>query len=453
MQRPAKPFTPVRFRLQPPKYSMNISVIGTGYVGLVTGTCLAEVGHRVTCIDIDKDRINELIDGQIPFYEHGLKDLLLKNLAKDRLNFTTSYEKCCNNDIFIICVGTPSDKDGKANLRSLYSVLESLVANINGDGFVFIKSTVPIGTNRAIQEYLDKNLLESKLIVASNPEFLKEGAAIYDFQNPDRIIVGTSCHKAKNIIQEIYSGFKWGQEKILHMSLESAELTKYASNCFLATKISFMNEMAAICEATDANILDVKKGMSMDPRIGNSFLNAGLGYGGSCFPKDVLALIETQANLGMAPSILESTKRINDNQIDLFFKKIVNNINHLSKKTISIWGLSFKPNSDDIRESVAIKLIKKLAPNVAEINVYDPMAMTHTAIELENLSNLNFKTDQFAVLPESSALIICTEWENFVNIDHKNFNLMREKNIFDGRNILHGIDTEKRGFNYFGIGV
>ena len=453
MQRPAKPFTPVRFRLQPPKNIMNISVIGTGYVGLVTGTCLAEAGHRVTSIDVDKNRINELIDGQIPFYEHGLKDLLLKNLAKDRLNFTTSYEECCKNDIFIICVGTPSDKDGKANLASLYSVVDSLVANTNRDGFVLIKSTVPIGTNRAIQEYLDKNLLESKLIVASNPEFLKEGAAIYDFQNPDRIIVGASCQKVKNIIQEIYYGFKWGQEKILYMSLESAELTKYASNCFLATKISFMNEMAAICEVTDANILDVKKGMGMDPRIGNSFLNAGLGYGGSCFPKDVLALIATQANLGMAPSILESTKKINDNQIDLFFNKIVNNINHLSKKTISIWGLSFKPNSDDIRESVAIKLIKKLAPIVAEVNVYDPMAMTHTAIELESLNNLNFKSNQFEVLPESSALIICTEWETFLNIDHKNFNLMREKNIFDGRNILHEIDTEKLGFNYFGIGV
>jgi UDPglucose 6-dehydrogenase len=432
---------------------MNISVIGTGYVGLVTGTCLAEAGHRVTCIDIDKNRIKEISDGKIPFYEHGLKDLLLKNLAKGRLNFTTSYEECCNNDIFIICVGTPSDKEGKANLRSLYLVLESLVANIKRDGFVLIKSTVPIGTNRAVQEYLNKNILHSKLIVSSNPEFLKEGEAIYDFQNPDRIIVGTSCQKAKNIIQEIYSGFKWRQEKILYMSPESAELTKYASNCFLATKISFMNEMAAICEATNANILDVKKGMSMDPRIGNSFLNAGLGYGGSCFPKDILALIETQVNLGMPPSILESTKRINDNQIDLFFKKIVNNMNHLSKKIISIWGLSFKPGSDDIRESVAIKLIKKLAPIVAEINVYDPMAMNNAAIELESLNNLNFKSDQFEVLPESSALIICTEWENFINIDHKNFNLMNEKNIFDGRNILHGIDAEKKGFHYFGIGV
>ena len=453
MQRPAKPFTPVRFRLQPPRNIMKISVIGTGYVGLVTGTCLAEVGHKVTCIDIDEDRISKLIDGQIPFYEFGLKDLLVNNIKKNRLNFTNSYEECCMNNIFIICVGTPSDSDGKANLGSLYSVLESLTTHINSDGFVFIKSTVPIGTNRVIQEYLDKNLSKFKLEVSSNPEFLKEGAAVSDFQNPDRVIVGTSSHEAQIVIQDIYSRFQWEQEKILFMNLESAELTKYASNCFLATKISFMNEMASICEATSANILDVKKGMSMDPRIGSSFLNAGLGYGGSCFPKDVLALIETQANLDMPSSILEGTKRINDNQVDLFYNKIVNNVNNLSEKTISIWGLSFKPNSDDIRESVAIKLIKKLGPIVAKINLYDPMAMTHAASELKNLNNLNFKSDQFDVLHQSSALIICTEWEIFLNVNHPNFQLMKDKNIFDGRNILDGMDLENQGFNYFGIGV
>ena len=453
MQRPAKPLTPVRFRLQPPEKIMNISVIGTGYVGLVTGACLAEAGHNVTCIDIDKNRIKNLTKGHIPFYERGLKDLLIRNLKKNRLHFSSSYIECCNNNIFIICVGTPSDSDGKANLKSLYSVLDSFKENIKGDGFIFVKSTVPIGTNQAIQDYLDENISKFRLVVSSNPEFLKEGEAVYDFQNPDRVIVGTSSLEAKDLIQNIYANFEWGQEKILFMNMESAELTKYASNCFLATKISFMNEMASICEATSANIIDVKKGMSMDPRIGSSFLNAGLGYGGSCFPKDVLALIETQANLDMPPSILESTKRINDNQVDLFFQKISENLNNLSEKTISIWGLSFKPNSDDIRESVAIKLIKKLSPAVAKINLYDPMAMSHAAIELENFNNLNFMSDQFEVLPDSSALIICTEWDIFLSIDNKKFDLMREKNIFDGRNIFYGQDLENQGFNYFGIGV
>ena len=432
---------------------MNISVIGTGYVGLVTGTCLAEVGHTVTCIDIDETRISDLIDGQIPFYEFGLKELLLKNIKDKKLNFTSSYSECCSNNIFIVCVGTPSDDHGKANLDSLYSVLQSLTKNINSDGFVFIKSTVPIGTNQIIQEYLDEHLQEFKITVSSNPEFLKEGAAVNDFQNPDRIIVGTNSEQAKSIIQEIYKNLLLDQQKIVFMGLESAELTKYASNCFLATKISFMNEMASICEATNANILDVKNGMSMDPRIGSDFLNAGLGYGGSCFPKDVLALIETQHNLDMPKSILESTKKINDRQVDLFFQKIKKNLNSLSEKKISIWGLSFKPNSDDIRESVAIKLINRLGPLVGELNLYDPMANNHAKNALQHLKNINFHENQYEVLQQSSALIICTEWQEFLNLDHKNFQLMNEKNIFDGRNILNKVEVENQGFCYFGIGV
>ena len=434
---------------------MKISVIGTGYVGLVTGACFSSVGHDVTCLDINQLRISQLQDGIIPFYEPGLKEIVVRSLEDGKLKFTTSYEECCENNIFFICVGTPSNNDGSPNLKSLNSVISSLKEHIQNNSHIFTKSTVPIGTNQMIQSFFDEKGSKKipEVIVSSNPEFLKEGDAVNDFLFPSRVILGAGNQQAYALIKKIYSAFEWEPEKIKYMSVASSELTKYASNAFLATKISFMNEMAAICEVTGASIHEVREGMGSDPRIGEHFLYAGLGYGGSCFPKDVSALIDSQKKLNLGPSILEETKRINDLQAELFIKKINLNIPNIDECCLAIWGLSFKPNSDDIRESVAIKLVRKLASSAKFLNLYDPISMGNASKELSDLNNINFCDSRKYALSNADALLICTEWDEFKKLDVSELNMLHNKIIFDGRNILDKDDIEASNIKYFGIGV
>ncbi len=433
---------------------MNITVIGTGYVGLVTGACFAETGNNVTCLDIDSERINKLLKGEIPFFEPGLTDLVRRNLDSGRITFTDSYEQGTKNSIFFLCVGTPDKGDGKTDLSNLKSVITSLANNIQEKSYIYTKSTVPLGTNNMISSYFDSVLGKNKVLVASNPEFLKEGSAVIDFQKPDRIIVGTSSDESRRVATDLYLPFNWSKSRMLFMSVDSAELTKYAANSLLATKISFMNEMSLICDKSKANIHEVRKGIGSDPRIGDSFLYAGLGYGGSCFPKDVNALMNTQKDLGLESGILERTKFVNERQVKFFFNKIVENINgNINSKTMTIWGLSFKPNSDDVRESVSLELIKLLSGKVKSLNLYDPIATDSAKKELRGINNLNFFKDKYEAVIDSDALILCTEWKEFWDIDVLKLELMLNKVIFDGRNILNKTKIENSGIEYHGIGT
>jgi len=433
---------------------MDITIIGTGYVGLVTGACLAETGNNVTCIDVDSDRVNKLLSGSIPFYEPGLEAIVERNLASKRLVFTDSYEDISQTNIFFICVGTPDKGDGSPDLKNLHAVMDSLASNINGKSFIFTKSTVPLGTNKMIQSFFDDRLGKGIVYVSSNPEFLKEGSAVSDFQKPDRIILGSSNEEARKLATDIYAPFNWSKNRTMHMSIESAELTKYASNSFLATKISFMNEMALVCENSGANIHEVRLGLGSDPRIGDSFLYAGLGYGGSCFPKDVNALIDMQKAFNLEPGIIERTKQVNDRQVRFFFEKIMSILGtNLEGKRIAIWGLSFKPNSDDVRESVALKLISLLAPEVNSLNLYDPIANLHAKESLSDTSNLKFYDEKYAAIEGADALVICTEWKEFWDLDVLKLDLMHNKLVFDGRNILDKSKMKDLGVEYYGIGT
>ena len=433
---------------------MDITIIGTGYVGLVTGACLAETGNNVTCIDVDSDRVNKLLSGSIPFYEPGLEAIVERNLASKRLVFTDSYEDISQTNIFFICVGTPDKGDGSPDLKNLHAVMDSLASNINGKSFIFTKSTVPLGTNKMIQSFFDDRLGKGIVYVSSNPEFLKEGSAVSDFQKPDRIILGSSNEEARKLATDIYAPFNWSKNRTMHMSIESAELTKYASNSFLATKISFMNEMALVCENSGANIHEVRLGLGSDPRIGDSFLYAGLGYGGSCFPKDVNALIDMQKAFNLEPGIIERTKQVNDRQVRFFFEKIMSILGtNLEGKRIAIWGLSFKPNSEDVRESVALKLISLLAPEVNSLNLYDPIANLHAKESLSDTSNLKFYDEKYAAIEGADALVICTEWKEFWDLDVLKLDLMHNKLVFDGRNILDKSKMKDLGVEYYGIGT
>jgi len=433
---------------------MNITIIGTGYVGLVTGACLAETGNNVTCLDVDIERVDKLLSGSIPFYEPGLGTIVRRNLDSKRINFTNSYKEASKNNLYFICVGTPDTGDGSPDLSNLQAVMDSLVANIKVKSFIFTKSTVPLGTNKKMQSFFDKSLGTGKVFVSSNPEFLKEGSAVSDFQKPDRIILGSANQESKEIANSLYLPFNWSKNRMIHMSVESAELTKYASNSFLATKISFMNEMALICEKSGANIHEVRIGLGSDPRIGESFLYAGLGYGGSCFPKDINALIDMQLKFNLEPGILERTRLVNNRQVDLFYKKIVSNISgNLSKKTLAIWGLSFKPNSDDVREAVALKLINMLKSEVELLKVYDPIANEAAKKELNNVNNIEFYDEKYEAIIKADALILCTEWKEFWDIDVLKLDLMHNKLIFDGRNILNEAKIKDLGVKYFGIGI
>ena len=431
---------------------MRISIIGTGYVGLVTGACLAEVGHDITCIDISKSRVASLKKGKVPFYEPGLDILISKNIKKNRLSFSSSYKTACVNNIFFICVDTPDDGSGEPKLDNFNSVLSLLNKNIKKESYIFIKSTVPIGTNKYAQDFFENESNKNEIHVSSNPEFLREGSAIYDFMNPDRIVIGSSNNKPVKIASEIYKNLVT-KKRLLFMSLSSAEITKYAANSFLATKISFINEISEICEISGGNIKEVKQGISYDVRIGKHFLDAGIGWGGSCLPKDVNAIISFQKKFKLKTGIINQAKSVNDRQLKNFFNKIKTFYKgSMSNITLTIWGLSFKPDTDDLRDSVSIKLIRMLSDEVKLMNLYDPISIENARIELSGVSNIKFYKDKYSAFKDSDALIIATDSKEFSNPKVSELKKLKSKMIFDGRNFLDKKSINKSEINYNGVG-
>lgn len=436
---------------------MKISVIGTGYVGLVSGTCFAETGINVTCVDIDETKINMLKNGQIPIYEPGLEKLVERNYSKGSLKFTTNLaETLPGCEVVFSAVGTPPDEDGSADLKYVMDVAREVGKNMN-EYLVFVtKSTVPIGTaeivRKVIRQEIEKRGLNIDFDVASNPEFLKEGTAVDDFLRPDRIVVGLDSERAHKIMNKLYKPFLLNGHPILFMDIPSAEMTKYAANSMLATKISFMNDIANLCEIVGADINNVRKGIGSDTRIGQKFLYAGTGYGGSCFPKDVKALIKTADENKYSLKILKAVEEVNELQKSVLFTKLYNYYKgDIKGKKIAIWGLSFKPNTDDMREAPATVLIKKLAQYGAEVYAYDPVAMEEAKLRLNE--NINFGSDKDEVLIDADALILVTEWNEFRVLNYKVMaKIMKEKVIFDGRNIYDPVEVKENGFNYFGIG-
>lgn len=436
---------------------MNITVVGTGYVGLVTGACFADTGVKVTCVDIDKEKIDKLKKGIIPIYEPGLEDIVLRNIEKKRLFFTTSLkEAISDSEVIFIAVGTPPNEDGSADINHVLTVAENIGEYIDHYLVVVNKSTVPVGTAEKVRETIKRKLIERNVDidfdVASNPEFLKEGTAVVDFLRPERIIIGTDSERSKEILAKLYHPFILNGHPVIFMSIPSAELTKYAANAMLALRISFMNEMAQLCEKIGANIHDIRKGIGSDSRIGNKFLYAGIGYGGSCFPKDVRALIKTGEQYGVNLKLVKATHEVNENQKLLLYNKIMTYFNNnIQNKVFAIWGLSFKPNTDDIREAPALKIIDKLLENNAVVRAYDPVAMENVRKYYGNKIDLN--NDMYELAKNADALILATEWSEFRMPD---FNLlsqiMKNKVIFDGRNIYRKEEVTKYGFEYFGIG-
>lgn len=435
---------------------MEITVIGTGYVGLVTSLCLSECGHKVTALDIDKKKIKLLKQSISTIYEPLLDNLLGKNLLNKSIIFTSSFKQACRNNIIFLCIDTPGKVNGAPDTRNLYNAVRLIAANASKNTLVITKSTVPLGENKRILSKLNAMKTRKDIVfdVCANPEFLREGSAVSDFNNPDRIICGLEEEKIKKLMLEIYFPIESNKKKFIFMSFESAELTKYASNSYLATKISFINEMSELSENCGASIDEVKSGMSMDPRIGKDFLNAGLGFGGSCFPKDINALIHAEDRFRIKSSLLKETLKRNAIQLKNFEKKIITYYKKdLSKKHLSILGLSFKPNTDDIRESISIKLINRLSPRVRLLNVFDPAAMRQAEIALNAHKNINFCDTINAALSGSDGLILCTEWDEFRVIDASNLVNMKEKVIFDGRNILQKFKTLDSSVKYFGMGL
>ncbi len=432
---------------------MNITVIGSGYVGLVCGSCLADLGHKVTCVDTNSSKIKSLRKGKLSIYEPGLEKLIRKGLSKKNLLFTTSYKKGCKNQILFLCLDTPSLKNGAVDLSNLYSAIHSIKDHLTSDCLIVNKSTVPLGTAKKIKKQFLKSV-KFNVEVCSNPEFLREGQAIKDFMDPERIIIGVDSDLIKRTMQKIYCSINKKHNKKIFMSVESAELTKYAANGFLASKISFMNEISILAENYGGNMNEIREGLGSDSRIGPSFLNAGLGFGGSCFPKDLKAIIYEQKKLHLPHGIVASALEINKRQLNLFYKKILNFYQgNIREKDFFIWGLAFKPNTDDIRESVSIKLIKKLSPKVNSLTLYDSLAMHNAKKALKGIPNINFSNQKYSNFNQIHGLIICTEDKEFFNPRISELKKLQDAVIFDGRNILERSILEKNNFHYEGIGV
>lgn len=432
---------------------MRIVMVGTGYVGLVTGTCLADSGNDVTCVDINADKIAMLNRGEMPIYEPGLQELVHRNVKAGRLRFTTRLaEAVARTQLVFLAVGTPQADDGRADLSALWSVVDELADHLPAQAIVVIKSTVPVGTNRQVYQRL-KEKTGREVDVCSNPEFLKEGCAIDDFTKPDRVVVGVLRPEVAQVMYELYKPFLRTERPFLTMGLESAEMTKYVANCMLATKISFINEMANLCEAVGADINAVRRGIGHDQRIGFQFLFPGCGYGGSCFPKDVRALIATAEAHGVPVRLLHSVDEVNNRQKHVLFEKL-NEYFHrdLAGRAIAVWGLSFKPKTDDIREAPALVLLDELLAAGAQVRVHDPAAMDHVRAKYGD--KLSYYSHHYDTLEQAEALVICTEWPEFRNPDfdyvkHK----LRQPLIFDGRNLWEPEQMRARGFTYFGIGL
>ena len=435
--------------------SMKIAVVGSGYVGLVTGACLAEAGHKVFCIDNDPAKIRSLRKSQVPFYEPRLQAILSRAQASGHLKFTSSYSSALKEvKAIFLCVGTPPTKSGKPNLNYLEQAITSISQSCEPKKTIaiFIKSTVMVGANAYAQKYLKKiSKFHNKLIFASNPEFLKDGNAVMDFKHPERIIIGTDNTYIKDLSRKIYKKFDHNPSIIQFTAVESAELIKYSSNAFLATKISFMNEISRLCDAVGANIDEIKAGMGADTRIGNKFLNAGLGFGGSCFPKDLDGLIMNYKDSGLESKIAEAAKHVNASQLGYFLQKIESNIT-LKNSTLLVWGLSFKPETDDLRESISIKLIKTLSKKVKNIYVYDPVSMKNGKKLLSDLHNVIFLKHQYEKIGGCDALILATEWKQFQNPAIEKLLKLKNRLVFDGRNFLNSELLKENNLRYVGIG-
>jgi len=431
---------------------MKIAVIGTGYVGLVAGACLAETGNDVVCADIDAKKIARLNGGEIPIYEPGLEPLIASNLAAGRLTFTTDVPAAVRaSDVIFIAVGTPPDEDGSADLSHVLAVAKTIGKAMNGEKVVITKSTVPVGTAELVREAIEKET-QLKVHVCSNPEFLKEGAAVDDFMKPDRVVLGVDSEYAAEVLKDLYAPFVRTGHSILIMDVPSAEITKYAANSMLATRISFMNAIARLCEVTGADIDAVRRGVGSDARIGPSFLFPGIGYGGSCFPKDVQALTRTMRDLGVDASILESVESVNASQKTALLERLKQRMGgRLSGRRIAVWGLAFKPNTDDMREAPSIVTIEGLLEAGAAVSAHDPVAM-HEA-ERHFGERITYTPTNYDALDGADALVIHTEWLPYRNPDFKRMKAaMASALIFDGRNLYDPADVARQGFEYHSIG-
>ncbi len=442
---------------------MKIAVIGTGYVGLVTGTCLAESGNDVTCMDIDKKKIELLNNGVVPIYEPGLEELIKRNVAHRRLSFTADMSRAvCSSSVIFIAVGTPPGMDGAADLKYVLGAAEEIARYMNGYKIIVNKSTVPVGTAEKVKTAIASRT-KHKFEVVSNPEFLKEGSAIDDFMKPDRIVIGANSAKAMQIMQNVYAPFLRKGDRTLVMDVRSAEMTKYASNAMLATKISFINEMANICARMGADIDNVRRGMGYDRRIGFEFLFPGVGYGGSCFPKDVKALVRTAKEHGLDAKVLKSVEMVNNQQKMLLSTMILRHFTSSSSKkagkvgkplagrTIAVWGLSFKPRTDDMREAPSVVIINSLLRAGAAVRAHDPVAMDEARKIFK--SSIRLVQDNYEAIRGADALAVVTEWSEFRTPDFQKIKqLMKKPIIFDGRNIYNQEDLRKMGFTYYGIG-
>ena len=435
---------------------MNIAIVGTGYVGLVSGTCFAEMGAHVTCVDVDAQKIQKLKDGIMPIYEPGLEELIKRNVGFERLKFTTDLTEVLDDvEVVFSAVGTPPDEDGSADLKYVLAVAKQFGQHINKYTILVTKSTVPVGTAKkvkaAIQAELDKRGKQISFDVASNPEFLKEGAAIKDFMSPDRVVVGTESEKAKEVMTRLYRPLMLQNFRVIFMDIPSAEMTKYAANAMLATRISFMNDIANLCERVGANVDSVRKGIGTDSRIGSKFLYAGCGYGGSCFPKDVKALVHTGLENDYHMEVIEAVERVNEKQKSIVYDKIIKAVGDVKDKTIAILGLAFKPETDDMREAPALVVIDKLLKDGAKVRVFDPIAMDECKRRIGDI--VTYCENMYDAADGADVFALMTEWRQFRmpswNVIKK---VMTGNVIVDGRNIYDRLDLEEQGFVYTRIG-
>lgn len=436
--------------------NVNIAIVGTGYVGLVSGACFAEMGVDVTCVDIDHAKIERLQRGEIPIYEPELQPMVARNMAAERLHFTSSLAECIDDvDVVFAAVGTPPDEDGSADLRQVLAVAQEFGRTIKRYTLLVIKSTTPVGTAARVKAIVEQELkLRGEDIdfeVASNPEFLKEGAAIKDFMSPDRVVVGVESERAKKVLTKLYRPFLINNFRVLFMDIPSAEMTKYAANAMLATRISFMNDVANLCERVGADVNMVRKGIGADSRIGKKFLYPGCGYGGSCFPKDVRALIRTAEQHGYKMRVLEAVEQVNELQKEVLFEKLSRHFGLLAGRRIAIWGLAFKPETDDVREAPAMRLIERLLDAGCQVRVYDPIAMEECRHRFAE--RITYCKDMYEAAIDADALMMVTEWKEFRLPSFLTLaRIMREKVIFDGRNIYEREEVEEAGFAYYKIG-